>query len=1437
MADRPPDEAFAQQLLKMGVVTQPQVRAALQLQAERALKGETVPLGEILVKQGILTPAMREGLEKKLGAQREESRHLGPYRILRKLGEGGMGVVYLAEDTATGNKVALKVLPKIAAREEEAVRRFLREVDSARKLDHPNIVRAGAASEDKGFHYYVMEYVEGETLGGRLKREDFLSPDEAAKVVLQVAHGLKYAHEEGFIHRDIKPDNVILSKEGVVKILDMGLSKNIDDAQTFRTVTGVALGTPHYIAPEQARGDKGIDGRADIYSLGATYYHLVTGETPFHGTTAIEIIAQHLNKQLPDPRDIRDGIPDGVVHVIRRMMAKKPKDRYKDCSELLTDLELVVGGHNPSSQALDAAHSAVGLPMQREARERYRQERLRARKGTVRPTTRSKSVSAPLVVGAVVAAILIAIVLAVASSGDGSKPVEPPAVVAKKPRPEIPKPREPEPSPRAKTREELRLEEAARKLGEIEVAKNSGGFGDDEIRRRYAEFARAYPDTPHGQTIESWLRSKEPKPETPKTDDVPPPPPPIVPPKPEDPAPTLKPPDPAPPVTAPPEASAMAASLRRGLVGWWKLNEGAGTRVTDSSGNGNHGAIQESATWDEGKIGKALNFNGKDACATVPNSASLQITGDLTIAFWMRKNSDAGDFSRLVGKGSDKPRNYGVWLEAGGGKRILFQQWDASARELLSMYSKSQLEVGTWYHVAAVVNGNTASVYINGQIDASGTRAAGTPGVSNDPLTFAFGIMHSHFSGLLNDIRIYNRTLSEDEIRQLGETSSAAKPAKPSGKPSPLEPAMGPEGSRSRIARTGIVGGIGGIPFEESPPEGAGDARLARVLVGLRYSLGDGSIVKSLQPIYLSRNIRSEGMTRGLPSGPTLEVMARPGYAVAGVIARGGNRVHAIKVIFRRAGIGLRAAQPTYASEWLGGASGGEEVKLGDDGRWVIGIHGRMGNDLDALGLILATGEPALGPAEAPDATLQHDAEAAVRKAFPIDRAKTAKDKAELARTLLQTAAKSGAKETELYVLLRIAKDLAAQGMDAKTALEAIDARAAAFDVDAMGEKVDLLTKTTAKGQDAAAWAGAALDVAQEASEADDYESAVKLAARAEALARLANDRQLQDLAKDRSKELADLKRVADGLTGHFKTLETKPDDPAANTAVGKFVSLVKGDWKRGLPMLAKGSDVILKQIAAKEIARPKEPEMQFALAEDWDGLSEKARTPLEKRRCQVRAKYWYQQALADATGVLKPRIEKRLKELSAIADPRGGIDLLALIDPAKDAVRGTWKSKGTSLLVPGGRIDLLQIPYSPPEEYDVRIVASSGTGDVGLIFGLAVGERQVTAVVSWNSANEGSGHLKAVDGRDECANLVKGIKLKESAQRTTVYSIRKAGIRATVDGVTIVNWNGDFGRLSLPGAWMVPNKEALFIATWDSSYLISEITLFPITGSGKKLR
>jgi len=359
MADGTLDDAFARHVRQAGMATEDQVAAA-----RRLATGDALSLGEALVRQGVITPLQRETVEKKLEERREHQNELGGYKILKKLGEGGMGAVYLAEQGPGGRRVAVKVLPKESAQDPEFIKRFRREAEAATRLEHPNIVRAFSAGEDKGYHFIVMEHCEGQSLRKRIDQDGFLPVATATSIVLEIAKGLAFAHAAGFIHRDIKPENVMITPTGGVKILDLGLAKNLADTQdSLRTVTGAALGTPHYISPEQARGDKSIDGRTDIYSLGATFYHAMTGKTPFSGSSIFEVIQKHLMEQLPDPRDLRPEIPAQAVEVLRRMMAKGPSDRYATAAALVADLELLERGQTPTAPALDPALSSIARPL------------------------------------------------------------------------------------------------------------------------------------------------------------------------------------------------------------------------------------------------------------------------------------------------------------------------------------------------------------------------------------------------------------------------------------------------------------------------------------------------------------------------------------------------------------------------------------------------------------------------------------------------------------------------------------------------------------------------------------------------------------------------------------------------------------------------------------------------------------------------------------------------------------------------------------------------------------------------------------------------------------------------------------------------------------------------------------------------------------------
>jgi WD40 repeat protein/tRNA A-37 threonylcarbamoyl transferase component Bud32 len=297
---------------------------------------------------------------------RERTLVLGPYVLLERLGEGGMGTVFKARHQLMDRVVALKVIRKEQLADEEAVRRFHREIRAAAQLHHPNIVMAYDADHVGDVHFLVMEYVEGTDLGKLVRKEGPLPPEKACDYVRQAALGLQHAHERGMVHRDIKPGNLLLSKAGVVKILDMGLARLSQGAgdQTVAgdlTREGSVMGTPDYIAPEQAEESHTVDIRADIYSLGCALYHLLTRSVPFPGGSLAQKLIKHRYHEPAALEAVRPGLPAGLDAVVRRMMAKEPGQRYQTPAEVAAALEPFCHPH-PAATPLPGAAPAPSAP-------------------------------------------------------------------------------------------------------------------------------------------------------------------------------------------------------------------------------------------------------------------------------------------------------------------------------------------------------------------------------------------------------------------------------------------------------------------------------------------------------------------------------------------------------------------------------------------------------------------------------------------------------------------------------------------------------------------------------------------------------------------------------------------------------------------------------------------------------------------------------------------------------------------------------------------------------------------------------------------------------------------------------------------------------------------------------------------------------------------
>lgn len=260
----------------------------------------------------------------------------GRYEINTRVGGGGMAIVYSGHDLLLDRTVAIKVLRSQYGTDEDFIRRFRREAQAAAKLTHPNVVNIYDVGQEEDTHYIVMEYVEGETLKDLIKREAPLPAKRAVDIAIQIAEALDNAHLHQIIHRDIKPHNILIGKNGSVKVTDFGIARAVTSATI--THTGSVLGSVHYFSPEQAKG--GLTGeKSDIYSLGVVLYEMVTGELPFSGESPISVALKHLQEDFSDPRSINPELPQSVENVILRALSKDPEQRYQSAREMVKDLE------------------------------------------------------------------------------------------------------------------------------------------------------------------------------------------------------------------------------------------------------------------------------------------------------------------------------------------------------------------------------------------------------------------------------------------------------------------------------------------------------------------------------------------------------------------------------------------------------------------------------------------------------------------------------------------------------------------------------------------------------------------------------------------------------------------------------------------------------------------------------------------------------------------------------------------------------------------------------------------------------------------------------------------------------------------------------------------------------------------------------------------
>ncbi len=318
-----------------------------QIEKPRELKlGDQIEAGDTLIS--LLADEERKTTGGLIG------REIAGYKILERVGRGGMGTVYRAHQVSLDRDVAFKVLSPNLARDQEFIQRFTDEVRAAARLAHPNIVRALDVGHEAGIHYFAMEYMQGGSIDDAIERDGRIAPDRALPMLLDVARGLAYAEEQGIVHRDIKPDNLMLDEHGTAKIVDLGIACEQKGGRGADQSEGV-FGTAHYIAPEQASGER-IDSRADIYALGATAYHMLTGHTLFTGDSEAEIRRKHI-EEAPEPLEkAAPWVPKSLCAIVMKMLAKDPAERYGSARELIEALEGIGAGAAVAGRPIELRH-------------------------------------------------------------------------------------------------------------------------------------------------------------------------------------------------------------------------------------------------------------------------------------------------------------------------------------------------------------------------------------------------------------------------------------------------------------------------------------------------------------------------------------------------------------------------------------------------------------------------------------------------------------------------------------------------------------------------------------------------------------------------------------------------------------------------------------------------------------------------------------------------------------------------------------------------------------------------------------------------------------------------------------------------------------------------------------------------------------------------
>jgi serine/threonine protein kinase len=344
MGPSPDEELYTKTVLGLGFVTSTQIEEIVGIQAKIKDIGIDESLGDLLLKKGYLNLADHQQVLRRMGLA---AISIPGYRILGKIGEGGMGKVYKAIQTAVDRPVALKVITQATTKDPVDVARFIHEAQAAGKLHHQNLVAAIDVGFSGGHYYFAMEFVVGKSCRELVKTRGAFPQSKVLDIAAQMVDALGYIHEHGLVHRDIKPENMLLTEDGTVKLCDFGLAKSRSEVDPGLTQEGFTVGTPLFMSPEQVRGDKDIDIRSDLYSLGASLFYLLIGKPPYEGKSIAETLSMHLKHPVPEAHKLSPQVSEDLSSLVHKLLAKERKDRYPSPKELNDDLDRIRHGSTP----------------------------------------------------------------------------------------------------------------------------------------------------------------------------------------------------------------------------------------------------------------------------------------------------------------------------------------------------------------------------------------------------------------------------------------------------------------------------------------------------------------------------------------------------------------------------------------------------------------------------------------------------------------------------------------------------------------------------------------------------------------------------------------------------------------------------------------------------------------------------------------------------------------------------------------------------------------------------------------------------------------------------------------------------------------------------------------------------------------------------------